>query len=119
MKGYILRPFKSVDAQKPSPKPRRRRNSLAAEYGLVPDPADESSKPADPSATAALTEKIINANAKRPALYIGMDVHNDSIAVSLAPSDATEVRRYGVAAVPTMTCSSWPKNSRPPIRRCN
>jgi transposase len=29
-------------------------------------------------------------------LYIGLDVHNDSIAVSLAPSDSTEVRRYGI-----------------------
>ena len=25
-----------------------------------------------------------------------MDVHNDSIAVSLAPSESTEVRRYGI-----------------------
>src|SRR5436190_17926809 len=31
-----------------------------------------------------------------PVLYIGLDVHNDSIAVSLAPSDSTEVRRYGI-----------------------
>jgi len=31
-----------------------------------------------------------------PALCIGLDVHNDSIAVSLAPSDSTEVRRYGI-----------------------
>ena len=31
-----------------------------------------------------------------PVLYLGLDVHNDSIAVSLAPSDSTEVRRYGI-----------------------
>jgi len=31
-----------------------------------------------------------------PVLFIGLDVHNDSIAVSLAPSDSTEVRRYGI-----------------------
>jgi transposase len=31
-----------------------------------------------------------------PALFIGLDVHNDSIAVSLAPSHSTEVRRYGI-----------------------
>ena len=31
-----------------------------------------------------------------PALFIGLDVHTDSIAVSLAPSDTTEVRRYGL-----------------------
>src|SRR5690242_13972716 len=30
-----------------------------------------------------------------PVLYLGPDVHNDSIAVSLAPSDSTEVRRRG------------------------
>ena len=29
-------------------------------------------------------------------IHIGLDVHNDSIAVSLAPSDSTEVRRWGV-----------------------
>ena len=28
--------------------------------------------------------------------FIGLDVHNDSIAVSLAPSDPTAVRRYGI-----------------------
>jgi len=31
-----------------------------------------------------------------PALFIGLDVHNDTIAVSLAPSASTEVRRYGI-----------------------
>ena len=31
--------------------------------------------------------------AKGPILFIGLDVHNDSIAVSLAPSDATKVPR--------------------------
>jgi transposase len=30
-----------------------------------------------------------------PVLFVGMDVHNDTIAVSLAPSGSTEVRRYG------------------------
>src|SRR5215472_9916860 len=29
-------------------------------------------------------------------LFIGLDVHTDSIAVSLAPSDSAEVRRYGI-----------------------
>ena len=28
-----------------------------------------------------------------PVLFIGLDVHNDSIAVSLAPSDSTQVRQ--------------------------
>ena len=30
------------------------------------------------------------------ALFIGLDVHNDSIAVCLAASDSTELRPYGV-----------------------
>ena len=34
--------------------------------------------------------------ADAPALFIGLDVHNDSIAVSIAPSESTEVRRYGI-----------------------
>lgn len=29
-------------------------------------------------------------------LFIGMDVHNDSIAISIAAGDSTEVRRYGI-----------------------
>lgn len=29
-------------------------------------------------------------------IHIGLDVHNDSIAVSIAPSDSTEVRRWGI-----------------------
>ena len=33
-----------------------------------------------------------------PALFLGLDVHNDSIAVSRAPSEAAEVRRYGCLA---------------------
>jgi transposase len=33
---------------------------------------------------------------RSPALYVGLDVHTDSIAVSLAPSDSIEVRRYGL-----------------------
>jgi transposase len=42
--------------------------------------------------------QIVNlpAAVKSPVLFIGLDVHNDSIAVSLAPSDSTEVRRYGI-----------------------
>ena len=29
-------------------------------------------------------------------VHVGLDVHNDSIAVSIAPSDSTEVRRWGI-----------------------
>ena len=28
--------------------------------------------------------------------HLGLDVHNDSIAISIAPSFSTEVRRYGI-----------------------
>jgi len=31
-----------------------------------------------------------------PVLHVCLDVHSDSIAVSLAPSESTEVRRYGL-----------------------
>jgi hypothetical protein len=37
-----------------------------------------------------------SAPAPGPALFIGLDVHHDSIAVFLASSDSTEVRRYGI-----------------------
>ena len=33
---------------------------------------------------------------RAPILFIGLDVHNDTIAASLAPSDSSEVRRYGI-----------------------
>ena len=38
----------------------------------------------------------VPAGAKPSVLLIGLDVHNDSIAISIAPSEATEVRRYGI-----------------------
>jgi hypothetical protein len=39
---------------------------------------------------------IAPAGSKSSVLFVGLDVHNDSIAVSMAPSDSTEVRRYGI-----------------------
>ena len=41
-------------------------------------------------------EPVLARVTKGPVLYIGLDVHNDTIAVSLAPSDTIEVRRYGI-----------------------
>jgi len=67
MKTYILRNSKTVDARK---------KSVSV---LSPRPAP-----------AGVVKKT------GPVLYIGLDVHNDTIAVSLAPSDSTEVRRYGI-----------------------
>ena len=79
MKTYILRDPTAVEAQKP-----RRARPL--------DPA-----PAGPATPAPGTSILGRpAAASGPALFLGLDVHNDSIAVSLAPSDSTEVRRYGI-----------------------
>src|SRR2546427_365537 len=60
MKTYILRNSPTVDARKKT--------------GLVLSPTP---------APAAV------GNATDPVLYIGLDVHNDTIAVSIAPSDST------------------------------
>lgn len=68
MKSYILRTEKPVEPQKARP----------VRAPKTPPPPSPAPAPAG------------------PALFIGLDVHNDSIAVSLAPSDATEVRRYGI-----------------------
>src|ERR1039458_5714893 len=42
--------------------------------------------------------QIIPVSAMTPSsvLFVGLDVHNESIAVSIAPSETTEVRRYGI-----------------------
>ena len=69
MKTYLLRDPKTVEPQTPRRTPRR------------PNPAGTAPGISPPAG---------------PALFLGLDVHNDSIAVSLAPSDATEVRRYGI-----------------------
>ena len=55
-------------------------------------------KPVEPqiSQPSARRKPAALVTAKGPVLFIGLDVHNDSIAVSLAPSDTTEVRRYGI-----------------------
>src|ERR1035437_5370394 len=74
MKTYILRPSPPVEPQKTIRSPRP--------------------KTAAPLPAAALLEGP--AAPKGPRLFLGLDVHNDSIAVSLAPSDSIEVRRYGI-----------------------
>ena len=67
MKTYILRPTQPVERQKSSRPPRP--------------------KPMAPVTTTALLERR-EPTAKGPFLFIGLDVHNDTIAVSLAPSDS-------------------------------
>ena len=72
MKTYILRDPQTVEPQNP----------------LRDDPV-----------VSATLEAILSRPEASPhsaVLFIGLDVHNDSIAVSLAPSDSTEVRRYGL-----------------------
>src|ERR1017187_861019 len=70
MKTYILRNPKTVEPQKSHRSPRPEPTVAIVGRGAMP----------------------INGS----VLFIGLDVHNDSIAVSLAPSDSTEVRRYGI-----------------------
>lgn len=55
-------------------------------------------KPVEPqkSLPPARPKPVVPEASKGPALFIGLDVHNDSIAVSLAPWDWAEVRRYGI-----------------------
>ena len=73
MKTYLLRMPKSVEAQKPARRPR-------AQSHVTPEANPESPAP----------------RSIGPVLFIGLDVHTESIAVSLAPWDSAEVRRYGM-----------------------
>jgi transposase len=78
MKTYILRDPKTVEPQT-SPRPLRPDPALTATVDMI------CGRPAAPPPPLA-----------GPVLFIGLDVHNDSIAVSIAPGDSTEVRRYGI-----------------------
>ena len=75
MKTYILRQPKTVESQKPVRAPRRKTATVT-------------------TTTVVLGRPPAPTNAR--VLFTGFDVHTDSIAVSLAPSDTTEVRRYGI-----------------------
>ncbi len=72
MKTYILRDPKTVEPQNRKPNPQ-----------INPVRDSRRNVPAAPPA-------------RGPTLFIGLDVHNDSIAVSLASSESPEVRRYGI-----------------------
>ena len=82
MKSYILRDPKTVEPQnrKPNPRPPLRHDPVVSATADVIC----GQHAAAPPALAGLI------------LYIGLDVHNDSTAVSVAPSDSTKVRRYGI-----------------------
>lgn len=76
MKTYILRDPNSVEPQK-------------AQFLDTPQPPHTHNTP------TSLAD-VSSQGSQPKALFIGLDVHTDSIAVSLAPSDSTEVRRYGL-----------------------
>jgi len=73
VKTYILHPYPPVESQS--------RSATSPTQPPAPAPAGAGFPRPTPSA---------------PVLFIGLDVHNDTIAVSLAPSDSSEVRRYGI-----------------------
>src|SRR5664279_3632220 len=75
MKTYILREPKPVESQKPGRAPRRKTQPATTTTDVLGRPP------------APTHDRV---------LFTGFDVHTDSIAVSLAPSDSTEVRRYGI-----------------------
>jgi transposase len=78
--------------------------------GLTPQTTDERktdtmktyilrpAKPVEPQKSSPATQPkpAVPVPIPGPVLFIGLDVHNDSIAVSLAPAGSTEVRRYGI-----------------------
>ena len=75
MKTYILREPKTVEPQ------NKRRTRVT------------------PTASAATTAQVLGRPAQTkpgPVLFIGLDVHTESIAVSLALGGSAEVRRYGM-----------------------
>ena len=87
MKTYLLRDPQTVEPQKRPLTPPMNRKA-----GRVPPCAPS----ANLSSSGAQVTRPTATSAAGPALFVGLDVHNDSIAVSLAPSDRTEVRRYGI-----------------------
>ena len=102
MKTYLLKNPATVE-RKPASKPARKTSAATPPAAALADAASRAAQPPptparhDPPAAPAAT--ILGrpaAPASGPALFIGLDVHNDSIAVSLAPGDSTEVRRYGL-----------------------
>ena len=50
--------------------------------------------------------------------YIGLDVHKETIAVSIAPQNSTEVRRYGIIGGTLDAVDKLVKNSRRKISSC-
>ncbi len=66
------------------------KNTPAVEPKAQPQPERQ-----NPSAPTSLTD-VSSRGSQPKALFIGLDVHSESIAVSIAPGDSSEVRRYGL-----------------------
>jgi transposase len=101
MKDYILRTHAIVEPQMTRTSQRlNNKPDLAARVEGHQPQANAEVDPKAPTSLADISSRgsqpYASAATSRPVLYIGMDVHNDSIAISLAPSDSTEVRRYGI-----------------------
>src|ERR1041385_7970198 len=79
MKTYILRDPNSVEPQK-------------AQFIESIDGSQNLPHPQTPTSL----DYVSSRGSSPSALFIGLDVHNDSIAASLASWDSTEVRRYGI-----------------------
>jgi len=105
MKTYLLKNPATVE-RKPEHKPCSGPPTPMPPPTSLTDVSSQDSQPRcspahrDAPATGAALPATIPGSAPAvahgPVLFIGMDVHNESIAVSLAPSDSTEVRRYGM-----------------------
>lgn len=95
MKTYILRTPNTVEPQKA---PRRPRAGAPIAPQATPAPSAPPPRPAPTSLDRVSSpgSQPREEAAPGPALFIGLDVHTDSIAVSLAPSGSGEVRRYGM-----------------------
>jgi transposase len=76
------------------------RESNPVQQTVQPQTRVSRRSPKSPAPQPPATSRTILGTAapapKGPTLYVGLDVHSESIAVSLAPSDSTEVRRYGL-----------------------
>src|SRR5262245_16571994 len=85
----------------PTPQTTRKwKTDTMKEYILKPFPPVEPQAPHAPCCPNSITPTSLAYDSSRGSsgrsLFIGLDVHNDSIALSLASSDSTEVRRYGI-----------------------
>ena len=112
MKTYILRTQKTVERQKP-PTPLQPAAPVVPTVPGVLAPPDSAPIRRDDPAVRAAVDRLAGS-----ILFVGLDVHQDSIAVSLAPAGSAEVRRYGVIGGTlddALKLAIPPCGTRPPI----